>query len=568
MSMGSIFGYGTFKVIQREELHETKVGSNISSPYEETSFLVESCDATGNETMVYSITDGESEYIKEMREIPQSVKDGATVLELDNHDNIFQTTSTSCNFRLWAIPSNLLANDGISRSLRMEVDKPKYHITMTVVVGSCFGLLLVAFLVYDYFIEKRQAIVINIATKSSAIVDGLFPAQVRDRMLDVEGDKINDKRKEIQRRNSMGDASRSSTVDLFSMDSSKWKRGGNQALQNAIVGPNNISIKQFLAGNEANAELAQQHFSDTPIADLFPNTTVIFADIAGFTAWSSQREPPQVFTLLETLYRSFDEVAGKLKVFKVETIGDSYMAVTGLPIPDQAHAVHMARFAYQCLLKMKNLTAELEAILGPGTSDLTLRVGLHSGAVTAGVLRGQKSRFQLFGDTVNTASRMESTGIREKIQVSQETADLLKAAGKSHWLKPREELVVAKGKGELKTFWLDPTKKKSKSGSIFVKSPKESVSARTPLGNANVPVPFKRRFDDKYIRLIDWNVDVLLHHLARLISCRSRTPPKGSLVRHSSEVALLPTSIDNVAEVIAFPPFDLHSARFRRARPE
>ena len=66
--------------------------------------------------------------------------------------------------------------------------------------------------------------------------------------------------------------------------------------------------------------------SSQPIADLFSNTTVLFADIAGFTAWSSQREPPQVFTLLETLYRSFDVIAGKLKVFKVETIGDCYMA--------------------------------------------------------------------------------------------------------------------------------------------------------------------------------------------------------------------------------------------------
>lgn len=158
--------------------------------------------------------------------------------------------------------------------------------------------------------------------------------------------------------------------------------------------------------------------SSPPIADLFPNTTVLFADIAGFTAWSSQREPPQVFTLLETLYRSFDVIAKKLKVFKVETIGDCYMAVTGLPNPDDAHAVHdMSRFGYQCLVGMKELLKELEAVLGPGTSDLALRVGLHSGAVTAGVLRGEKSRFRLFGDTVNTASRMESTDLRGKIQM-------------------------------------------------------------------------------------------------------------------------------------------------------
>lgn len=78
------------------------------------------------------------------------------------------------------------------------------------------------------------------------------------------------------------------------------------------------------------------------------------------------------------------------------------MTVTGLPSPDEQHAVHMSRFAYQCLIGMKELIKELEAILGPGTSDLALRVGLHSGPVTAGVLRGEKSRFQLFGDTVNT----------------------------------------------------------------------------------------------------------------------------------------------------------------------
>jgi class 3 adenylate cyclase len=74
-------------------------------------------------------------------------------------------------------------------------------------------------------------------------------------------------------------------------------------------------------------------------------------------------------------------------------------------------------------------------------------IGLHSGPVTAGVLRGERSRFQLFGDTMNTAARMEHNGERGKIQVSQETADLLIAAGKSHWIKAREDKIIAKGKG-------------------------------------------------------------------------------------------------------------------------
>jgi len=78
------------------------------------------------------------------------------------------------------------------------------------------------------------------------------------------------------------------------------------------------------------------------------------------------------------------------------------MAVTGLPEPDENHAVSMARFAYQCIVKMHDVCNDLEGFLGPGTDELAMRIGLHSGPVTAGVLRGQKSRFQLFGDTVNT----------------------------------------------------------------------------------------------------------------------------------------------------------------------
>merc|ERR1712241_1494466 len=137
-------------------------------------------------------------------------------------------------------------------------------------------------------------------------------------------------------------------------------------------------------------------------------------------------------------------------------IGDCYMAVTGLPNPKKDHALIMAKFARDCRDEMISLTKSLEVTLGPDTSDLAMRFGLHSGQVTAGVLRGQKSRFQLFGDTVNTAARMESTGKPNKIQVSQSTADLLKKAKKNRWLHAREEMVEAKGKGLMMTYWVEP----------------------------------------------------------------------------------------------------------------
>ena len=123
----------------------------------------------------------------------------------------------------------------------------------------------------------------------------------------------------------------------------------------------------------------------------------------------------------------------------------------------------MARFSRECLEKFNELAKQLEITLGPDTGDLAMRVGLHSGPVTAGVLRGDKSRFQLFGDTVNTAARVESTGQRNKVHLSHDTAELLLAAGKPHWIKKRAEMVNAKGKGEMEMYFVqrdelsDPT---------------------------------------------------------------------------------------------------------------
>ena len=133
----------------------------------------------------------------------------------------------------------------------------------------------------------------------------------------------------------------------------------------------------------------------------------------------------------------------------------------------------MARFARDILYKMGELTKKLELSLGPDTVDLALKVGLHSGPVTGGVLRGDKARFQLFGDTMNTgtksnkkrffqllprtelihsfstpAARIESTGNPNCVHLSQETAELLIAKGKSRWVKMRDGTVYAKGKGK------------------------------------------------------------------------------------------------------------------------
>jgi len=109
------------------------------------------------------------------------------------------------------------------------------------------------------------------------------------------------------------------------------------------------------------------------IASFFPETTIMFADIAGFTAWSSTREPEQVFRLLETVYGAIDEIALRRGIFKVETVGDCYVAVCGCPEARDDHAIAMTRFARDCQLRMHSLSRQLEMALGPDTGDLTFR---------------------------------------------------------------------------------------------------------------------------------------------------------------------------------------------------
>jgi class 3 adenylate cyclase len=169
----------------------------------------------------------------------------------------------------------------------------------------------------------------------------------------------------------------------------KWNKSGTAGLRKFL---NDDAVKS--SGDAETSPTAESSSSkvNKPIADLFPETTIMFGDIAGFTAWASTREPSQVFTLLETIYNEFDLIAKRRRVFKVEVVGDCYVAVCGLPDPRNDHAVVMAKFANDCMKKMDEVACKLEVQLdlGPDTTKLKLRVGLHSGAVVAGVLRGDK----------------------------------------------------------------------------------------------------------------------------------------------------------------------------------
>ncbi|VDK51708.1 unnamed protein product [Anisakis simplex] len=181
-------------------------------------------------------------------------------------------------------------------------------------------------------------------------------------------------------------------------------------------------------------------------AEAFDSVTIYFSDIVGFTALSSVSTPMQVVTLLNDLYMAFDGVVDNFRVYKVETIGDAYMVVSGLPDRHDQHASQIAQMALALLHKVKNFV-----IRHRPDEQLKLRIGIHSGSVVAGVVGSKMPRYCLFGDTVNTkCSGNKFLALR--IHVSKQTKEILdKEAGFRLVLRGEVEM---KGKGKQTTYWL------------------------------------------------------------------------------------------------------------------
>jgi class 3 adenylate cyclase len=342
------------------------------------------------------------------------------------------STSITANVRtgVESVPCRLTMDIYPSEDMQDSHRTNNSWIYTGIVIAIFLGSLTV-FLMYDKYAQRRMKSVMDSAIKTTRILAGLFPSSVHERLF----------------RSSRGSGASHELADDVNNSVTK-------------AGERSDSLKKFMLEEKNSSDVAgpgevvNGMYATKPIADLFPNATIMFADIVGFNAWSSNREPTQVFILLETVFRAFDACAKRRDIFKVETIGDCYVAVTGLPHARSDHAVIMAKFAKDCMRKMAKLSLPLAVSLGAETRELKLRIGIHSGPVIAGVLRGEKSRFQLFGDSINTAARIETSGVGGSIHLSQDTAELLISAGRSKWLIPRRDLVTAKGKGVMRTYWL------------------------------------------------------------------------------------------------------------------
>jgi len=169
----------------------------------------------------------------------------------------------------------------------------------------------------------------------------------------------------------------------------------------------------------------------------YESVSVLFADLVGFTSYAESVSPDEMIALLTAVFTRFDEIAERHSVEKIRTIGDSYMAASGVPVARADHAEILAR-------------AALEMIEYVSGADVEFRVGINSGPLVAGVIGTTKFQYDIWGDTVNTASRMESSGEPGRIQISERTYELLKG----HFECVPRGLVKMKGKGELPTWWL------------------------------------------------------------------------------------------------------------------
>lgn len=522
---------------------------------------------------------------------PEAIFLGKGDLHDTNYDNLKETLSFT-GFGLSTAASRragqcdyflaLYASD----EYRSEYEDKNAEL-FAITLAAVFLATGIVFFVFAMYVQRRQQEVMTTALKTNKIVASLFPANVRDRILKDAEEQIEHQNQKLSNANGLSGTSSHGQTDPHTQNLKKYLKDEKEEAD-----------RRSLVGSVESEEVNTNIFGSAPIADLFPETTLMFADLVGFTAWSSMREPTQVFTLLETVYHSFDQLANKRRVFKVETVGDCYVAVTGVPEPRKDHAVVMCRFAKDCFDKLKPLLKKLEVVLGPDTGDLSMRFGLHSGPVTAGVLRGERARFQLFGDTMNTCSRIETTGKTGSIHISQQTADLLKASGKENWYVPRKDKVMAKGKGELQTYWLVFKQNDGVSSCSGGSNSRTSFTefgegtgdealdlqeaASTPSGAwpspATVPQPAGMKsvqnrvlLSKKAERLVDWNVDILSRLLKQIVARRESDggktlsgkkldPVEREMRSHEGEGTIL----DEVAEIIQLPKYDKEAARRKK----
>ena len=310
--------------------------------------------------------------------------------------------------RQWAILSEIDEAEAF-------VPVATYRRTAVAVTAGALGLAaLAAALLASHFVAP----ILKLARVAHRVGGGDYTARADDTRKDEIGElgaRFNDM---VQR------------IETAQADLRVQNLENERLLQNILPTP----IAQRLRGGEA------------MIADKFPDVAVLFGDIVGFTTMAADMDPTRLVGILDEVFTRFDDAAARLGIEKIKTIGDEYMAVCGLPHETEDHVGRALQMSLAMLQVVRDYNAEHGL-------NLAIRVGVHHGPVVAGIIGKSKFIYDLWGDTVNTAARMQSTGVPGRVHV---TADVRTTLADRHTFEARGTVQV-KGKGEMQTFLVEAT---------------------------------------------------------------------------------------------------------------
>jgi class 3 adenylate cyclase len=302
-----------------------------------------------------------------------------------------------------------------------------------IMAASCFGSLI---MVYMVEVMLRKDFVQTLAVTSES--------QRSDRLLrNVLPKRIIDILKKRQDAGGTGAANASTLGGTVGPGATAlFTRAGNPSNSTWLAKPE-TNFQTNASRFESRIDRTGNALANTAIAEAFDSVTILFADVVGFTKISARVSPEQLVLLLNELFTVFDNIADQNGLEKVKTIGDAYMSAGGLPTPHPLHAHAAARMGLQML-------EAVEMFCDDQGNPLLLRIGMHSGSCVAGVIGRRKFIYDVWGDCVNTASRMESHGEPMKVHCSQQTAERIQL---DFELQFRGEMDI-KGKGKMSTYFV------------------------------------------------------------------------------------------------------------------
>ncbi len=253
------------------------------------------------------------------------------------------------------------------------------------------------------------------------------------------------------------------SIVLFRLNKQRLQANGELVIQNNRIEEERIRSEKLLLNILPAAIAERMKRGETTIAEYFDGATVLFADIVGFTELASQLAPGDLVGMLDAIFSDLDTLAEKYGLEKIKTIGDSYMVVSGVPQPRADHVHRVALFALEAIEIMQSYNDPNS--ISHGHIALQIRIGIHTGKVVAGVIGKKKFAYDLWGDTVNIASRMESHGMSSRVHVSEDVRQKLlehpqAASANAIQYQPQFEFIergeiAVKGKGMMKTYFLE-----------------------------------------------------------------------------------------------------------------